>query len=189
MSEHITTRLPLVISGEGVVLHAWRPQLAEELFEAIDADRQRLTRAGHWVSEVHDAEAMRTRLARNQQRRAEGLAAGYLIRSLEVEGQPLVGSVGIFHVVEADRRCEIGYWVLGLYEGRGLITASVRALSTACFCANMHRIELCCSADNPRSSAVAERCGFSREGRLRDAHRQGDRWSDDLLYSRLSTDP
>ncbi|WP_342770157.1 GNAT family protein [Xylanimonas allomyrinae] len=38
---------------------------------------------------------------------------------------------------------------------------------------------------NPRAKALYESLGFREEGRLRDAHRDGDRWVDVVVMSLL----
>jgi RimJ/RimL family protein N-acetyltransferase len=48
------------------------------------------------------------------------------------------------------------------------------------------RLRLECDASNVRSARVAERCGFTLEGRLRRSHRNPDgTLSDSLLYGLL----
>jgi hypothetical protein len=35
------------------------------------------------------------------------------------EGEPDFGNVDAFDLSCSDRRCELGYWILGEYEGQG----------------------------------------------------------------------
>lgn len=182
-------RLPTCLQGRLVALHAAGPEHAVELFDVVDGDRQRLTKASHWVVDVHDVAGQRARLQQGQQRRQQAAAFGYLIvERVPVGSGRLVGGAGVSGVVADHRRCEIGYWIAGSHEGRGLVSDAVRTLSRACFEAGIHRIELRCAAENERSAAVAHRCGYTLEGRLRNVRRIDSGWADDLLFARLSTD-
>jgi RimJ/RimL family protein N-acetyltransferase len=83
--------------------------------------------------------------------------------------------------------CEIGCWLEPAAEGRGLITAACRMLLTYAFDErNLHRAEWRCSADNARSSAVAERLGMTLEGVLREAWKVGDVFYDKQVWSVLA---
>ncbi|HET9206978.1 MAG TPA: GNAT family N-acetyltransferase, partial [Burkholderiaceae bacterium] len=65
-------------------------------------------------------------------------------------------------------RFEIGYWVRRSEQGRGLITEAVQTLVRFAFDGlRARRVEVRMSSMNHRSRAVAERCGFTLEGVLR----------------------
>jgi RimJ/RimL family protein N-acetyltransferase len=52
------------------------------------------------------------------------------------------------------------------------------------------RIELCHAVENVASGRVAEKAGFTFEGRLRRSYRYGDGVKhDELLWARLADDP
>ena len=77
---------------------------------------------------------------------------------------------------------EIGYFVDGRCQGEGFVTEAVFAVITFCFeHLRAHRLRLACNELNVRSWRVAERCGFTREGYLRQTHR--DLLRDDGLPS------
>jgi RimJ/RimL family protein N-acetyltransferase len=52
----------------------------------------------------------------------------------------------------------------------------------------LHRLEARIFPRNRASRALARRCGFRYEGRLRDEARKGRRWQTTVLYARLSSD-
>ena len=52
----------------------------------------------------------------------------------------------------------------------------------------LHRIEIRCATDNPKSCAVPKRLGFSREGVLRQAQAFDDRFLDIEVYGLLADD-
>ncbi|MFC4098158.1 GNAT family N-acetyltransferase [Paenibacillus xanthanilyticus] len=80
----------------------------------------------------------------------------------------LVGSSGLHRIEWEARKFEIGYWARSGFTGQGYITEAVhRITSFAAHELGANRIEIRCDARNVRSAAVAERCGFTREGLLR----------------------
>src|SRR5215212_5513645 len=63
---------------------------------------------------------------------------------------------------------ELGYFVDQAHEGQGFVTEAVQAVLPFVFGPlEAHRLRLRCSDTNQRSYHVAERCGFTREGHLR----------------------
>lgn len=98
----------------------------------------------------------------------------------------LRGFVGLFHIDSRFKSAEIGYWVDEEAEGQGLISRAASALLTYAFTElRLHRIDLKCADTNTRSIRVAERLGFSLEGRQRKADQIGGEWQDLLLYGIL----
>jgi RimJ/RimL family protein N-acetyltransferase len=70
---------------------------------------------------------------------------------------------------------QIGYFVDQEHEGQGYVTEAVKV--TLGFVFNhlkAHRIRLECDDTNVRSIRVAERCGFTREGHIRENKRHLD---------------
>jgi RimJ/RimL family protein N-acetyltransferase len=54
----------------------------------------------------------------------------------------------------------------------------------------LERVELCHAVENVASGRVAEKAGFTLEGRLRRSYRYGDGVRhDELLWGRLADDP
>lgn len=60
--------------------------------------------------------------------------------------------------------CEIGYWIDSQYEGKGLVSEYVNALTRYAFdILSAQRVQIAAQVDNIKSLGVAERCGFTRE--------------------------
>jgi aminoglycoside 6'-N-acetyltransferase len=69
----------------------------------------------------------------------------------------------------------VGYFVDRDHEGQGYVTEAVRgALGFIFGELKAHRASLQCDDTNERSIRVAERCGFTREGHLRENKRNPD---------------
>jgi aminoglycoside 6'-N-acetyltransferase len=70
---------------------------------------------------------------------------------------------------------EVGYIVDVEHEGKGYVTEAVRAALHFVFDKlEAHRVRLECDDTNLRSIRVAERCGFVREGHIRENRRNAD---------------
>jgi len=101
----------------------------------------------------------------------------------------LRGFAGLFHIDSRFKSAEIGYWVDAEAEGKGLVSRAASALIAHAFTElRLHRIDLKCSATNTRSIRVAERLGFTLEGRQRKADEIDGEWHDLLLYGILEED-
>jgi RimJ/RimL family protein N-acetyltransferase len=85
---------------------------------------------------------------------------------------------------------EVGYFADRDHEGMGYITEATQATLVWIFNQlNAERISLRCRDTNFRSSRVAERCGFTQEGRLRKNHRDPDgSLSGDLIFGLLRSE-
>jgi [ribosomal protein S5]-alanine N-acetyltransferase len=85
----------------------------------------------------------------------------------------------------------IGYWMLARGRRRGFATAAVALLTRWAMAeGGLRRIEGLVEPHNVASIRVLERCGFRREGLLRDFLEPGDdgRRGDAYVYSLLASD-
>ncbi len=105
-------------------------------------------------------------------------------------GGEFVGQVYVGVVNWETPEFEVGYIVDQDHEGQGYVTEAVRAVVKLIFeCLDAHRVRLQCDDTNLRSKRVAERCGFLREGHLRENHRYPDgSFSGTYLYGLLRED-
>jgi RimJ/RimL family protein N-acetyltransferase len=102
----------------------------------------------------------------------------------------VLGSVSLHSIDRFHGGASVGYWTAPAARGRGLAALAVDAACRWAFAAlPLHRIELCHAVENAASGRVAEKAGFTREGRLRRSYRYGDgETHDELLWSRLAED-
>ena len=101
--------------------------------------------------------------------------------------------VGQIYVGPGDRNVpefRIGYFVDVLHEGKGYVTEAVSGMVDVLFKQiGAHRISIECDDTNTRSARVAERCGFVREGHLRDTRIHPDgRRSGTFYFGRFKTE-
>lgn len=87
-------------------------------------------------------------------------------------GVELSGGVGL-DIDWRDAVAEVGYWLHPNARGQGLAARVVTEMCRFGFGLGLRRIHLQAAVTNPGSVAVARRCGFTEEGRLREAATDG----------------
>ncbi len=104
-------------------------------------------------------------------------------------GKRLSGAIGLGGLTDT-HGAVFGYWVAPWARGHGYAAEATDALSRWAFSHGVHRVWLLAAAGNLASQRTAELAGFTREGVLRESHRDrvGIR-TNMVLFGRLSTDP
>ena len=103
----------------------------------------------------------------------------------------VLASVSLHSIDRLANEAQIGYWTAPGARGRGVAAVATDAVCRWAFdTLPVDRIELCHAVENAPSGRVAEKAGFTFEGRLRRSYRYGDGVKhDELLWARLSDDP
>jgi ribosomal-protein-serine acetyltransferase len=120
----------------------------------------------------------------------------YVRSSVEEGGQfvlvadaVIAGTMGFHRSDPRNDATSLGYWLAERHQGKGLMTAAVRALIGHAFGdLGLHRLEICCAPANARSRAIPERLGFTEEGVRRDGEKLAEGFRDLVVYSLLATD-
>lgn len=113
--------------------------------------------------------------------------SAYFLGVFDKETDDFVAQIYIGLTDRALPAYEFGYVVDCEHEGRGYVTEAARAALGFVFAQlGAHRVSLHCDETNVRSARVAERCGFTLEGRIREDKRAPDgRFTDTLCYGLL----
>ena len=171
-TERLLIRCPL--PGDGAAVNA---ALAESL--------PRLSTWMDWAQELPEVaeseELQHSGIIAYRQRRA------FHFNAFLKETGEFVSKPSLFAIDWRVPCCEVGYWQRTRFEGQGLMTEAVRAVTKLAFTTLfMARVELRCDPLNTRSRRVAELAGFKLEGHLRRAARnpQGG-LRDTLIYACL----
>lgn len=100
----------------------------------------------------------------------------------------LAGSVGL-RIDQYSRSGELGYWIDGQHEGRGLVSRAVAAILDHAFGPlGLDRVSLHTEVANQRSRALARRLGFIEEGILRQGLAFPGERRDSIAYSLLAAE-
>ena len=171
------------IHGDGIILRKHRIDEAELMFQCVDTDRERLQQFLSWVPYIQSEKDEQNYIlgCLRSWESFQKFSFGLFSRESDV----YLGNVDAFDLSWSDRRCEIGYWIRGNYEGRGWVTKAVAALEAELFRLGMHRIQMQCSTKNLRSSAIPRRLGYSFEGTRRDFALVNGRYHDLEIYAKI----
>ncbi len=169
-------RLPL---SETTHLRLLEEADAGELHALIEANRDYLARWLPWAAGQTAADtAAFLRRARMQVERNDGFQAAI------VEGGSIAGVAGYHGVDWAHRSTSLGYWLAEDSQGRGTMTAAVRALTDHALTEwGLVRVEIRAALGNRRSRAIPERLGYRQEGTLRRAERVAGHYLDLAVYA------
>jgi len=107
--------------------------------------------------------------------------AGFAI----LEDDAVVGYAVAFSMSREDLEVELGYAVGPQARGRGVATETLRLLTRWAFDQGMVRVVAGISVENPASSRVVEKVGYTFEGVLRSVHHVGGKRTDLQSWSIL----
>lgn len=109
------------------------------------------------------------------------------IRSME--DNTFLGAIGIYKIDQQHRRCELGYWLLPEYWGKGIAAGAMPLVIDHAFgVLGLHRIEAQVETENHASRKLLERFGFKHEGTLRECEWKDGRPISLDLFALLSTE-
>lgn len=168
----------------GVRLRLPEESDAEPMYAVVERNREYLARWMPWAQTetLEDARAF-IRLTRRQIADNNGLQT-----LIDVDGAP-GGMIGLVGITWKDRTTELGYWLAAEHQGRGIMTAAVRAYADYAFgTLGLNRVALVAGVENHRSRAVAERAGFRQEGVARDGELLPSGYHDVVLYAQLAAE-
>ena len=152
---------------------------------AACADPELVYRAG-WPTPFSETEAHRW-LRGEAVRHAAGEALDLAI--VDTESGAFAGFVQLHQVDWLGGRASIGLWLARPGRGQGLMSRSLTLFVGWVFReTSLHRLEFLTLAENTPALALAERCGFRREGLLRDRLVRNGRAHDGVLYAAVRSD-
>lgn len=147
---------------DGTALVRCRPERAAAAVVAINASLDHLRPWMAWAAEPATEAAMATFFAAAEELWGQRRDFGYSL--VEGPDQAVVGGCGLHGRVGPDG-LEIGYWVHVERIGRGLATATARALTDAAFAIDgIERVRIQCADGNVRSARVPDKLGYAFEG-------------------------
>jgi RimJ/RimL family protein N-acetyltransferase len=166
---------------------ALRPLAGGDVAAIVEGCRDPLVQRFTRVPANYTDDDARAFIGGAPERRAHGVSLELAVA--RPDDARLVGVIGIVRDRWDAERAEIGYWVAPRARGTGVASGALALLSRwALEEAGFARIDLQAAVANPGSIRVAERCGYVREGRLRQAWYRGERREDMLLFSLVDGD-
>lgn len=171
-----------------LLLRASQPGDGAAVCEAVCASLDRLRPWMPWAQAAPEPEEQEQHHRRSRAAFLLREDLTWLMFERTPEGEGLfVGGTGLHRIDWAVRRFEIGYWVRTGFEGQGLVAEAVRALTRLAFDRlAAARVEIRMDSTNLASRRVAERCGYTLEGVLRqDSLTPAGARRDTCVYARV----
>ena len=189
IEDPINLDIPEFIETERLLIRPPQPGDGKVMNDAVCESLDHLKRWMSWARQaptVEESEAFSRRHAAAFKTRDEDMG----LYIFERETGRLIGATGMHSIDWSVPRVEIGYWIRVSETGKGYITEAVRALTDYAFThIQVERIEIRCEPANTRSAAVAERCGYTLEGRLRNQMRDPEGGlRDTLVFGMIRSD-
>jgi RimJ/RimL family protein N-acetyltransferase len=174
---------PVVLDAGEFRLRPWREDDVDDAWDLLQDPAIRMWNGGSTRSREDTADLLR--------RRSDWSAGDHASWAVVDGAGALLASVSLHSIDRAQGDAQVGYWTAAAARGRGVAPRAVDAVCRWAFGAlPVDRIELCHAVENTASGRVAEKAGFSYEGRLRRSFRYGDGLKhDELLWARLHDDP
>ncbi len=182
-------KLKSILKGKRLVLKRTKPEklMAQEMFALVNKNREHLRLWLPWVDATKTIEDTINYLTSKETDFETHQKVEYGIYI----GPKYIGNIAMFGLNWTDRSGEIGYWIDADYQGKGYMTEAVQLLEKYFFeeC-ELNRIVIRCSEHNGASNQVAKKCGYTFEGRLRQASYSTflGTYYDAIVYSKLQED-
>jgi ribosomal-protein-serine acetyltransferase len=171
------------IKGSIVTLKKHKIELAQKMYDYVVEDRERLAKFLPWpnfIKSVDDEVAFI-----NQSNEAWEEQSGFHFGVFRNSDDEYLGNIGCFSISWDNCSTEIGYWILGKFEGRGYMSEAVTLLEAALFDIGFNRIVIRFQPKNKKSGNIPRRLNYSHDGTLRNAQFSGDVFEDLEVYSKL----
>jgi ribosomal-protein-serine acetyltransferase len=174
--------------GDGTVLIPRTPEIAVPYHALLAANHARLAVWSPGIQEP-TLEATRTVLESSGNAWLAGTRLPLAIGVRADDGHRLVGAMNLA-IENAAGSAEVGFWIDAAAEGRGIVSRALSAVLGHAFGdLGLHRVEMRTLTTNDRSRRLAERCGFTLEGVLREAVRFPDGHRDVAVYALTTVRP
>lgn len=176
---------PNSIECDRVLLRKHQLDVAPTMFGYVERDRERLRQFLPWVDSTKTIqdEIEYIKMTHEKWDKFELFDYGIFNRDTDT----YMGNVGVHTIAWIHERCELGYWILGDFEGKGFMSDAVSGLEKTCFEMGFNRVEIRCSSLNRRSASVPRKLGYRLEGMLSQDSIEMGRHRDTLIFGKTKS--
>jgi ribosomal-protein-serine acetyltransferase len=169
---------------DDVYLRTVREQDADGVLELVTRNYDHLRTFMEWAKPDYSDEDAKDWIEKSVREGEKGNVLNLLICS----GGMIIGTIGFAYFDHDAKVTEIGYWIDGQEQGRGIMSHAAEKLVDLAFeKLGMNRVQIRCADANTRSAAIPRKLGFVEEGRQR-RHVVRDGKTYDFLIFRLLRD-
>jgi ribosomal-protein-serine acetyltransferase len=173
------------LSGDSIILKQHPLETAELMFSLVEKDRTRLEQFLPWVPRNKTLEDQKSYIQFSQDSWLNKTMFDY---SMYLNNGEYLGNIGVHTLAWQHDACEIGYWITSKHEGKGYVSQALKILESYLFAEGFNRVQIKCSSNNLRSSAVPERNGYLYEGLSRQDTIEKGAYRDTKTYAKLTSD-
>lgn len=179
-----TSQAESILVNPNILLKTANNSYAKDLYNVIDFNRNYFSQFMAWpkfvINELDTAQFLQECELKHQQNQSKT----YVI----IQNDRAVGILSFNQIDANNKTAYIGYWLDSRAEGKGVMTQAVQALTNYYASQKIiKRFVIKCAVSNIKSNAVAKRCGFSYEGRLKQAEYLNGVYHDQNIYGLIST--
>ena len=189
MEELIKTPFDEEIETERLILkrHQLTFEYANIFFNLIKENQEFLTKFLHKMASMNKPEDEYIYLIKANEAFKNADSAEYAIFTKE---NHLIGSCGVPQIDYETKQAEIGYFLFKQYTGCGYMTEAVKAIEENFFNRGFNRLTIVMDTENAPSENVAVRCGYKKEGVMREWQYNLvlQSWRDMNLYAKLKSE-
>lgn len=176
--------MPEKIAGDKVILVRRSTEFDTDLWNLIDRSRELLRPYLFWVDGTRSIADVHKISELFEKNFYEQNFFEYVF--LDKQTGRLVGAGGV-HTLSYERRsAEFGYYRDKNAGGQGYISEAVNLLVKELSALGIHRFVIKCDVENTASAAVAERCGFVKEGCLKDGIYGYGEYHDEFVFAKVN---
>jgi len=164
---------------ENVQMRPRKIEDAPQIFEIIDKNRDNLREWLLWVDSMTTVEIVESVVKEHIEKAGHGtnVYMGIFHDNL------YIGNIEVKNINRFSDSAQIGYWLAPEWQGKGIMTDCVRALTDYCFDElNLNSVHISCADKNKKSRAVPERLNFVQEGVLQDCMKYHGVFYDEVIY-------
>jgi len=177
--------MELLIVNDKVRLESIKLSMAQEIFTAIDSNREYLQTWLPFVDytrEIFDTEKfIESLIHQGEYKRDQIFAIWYKER--------FAGLIGFKDTDWMNKKTELGYWLVKDLQGRGIISLCIEKLILHSFKKlKLNRIQIKVAVNNNKSAAIPKRLGFQFEGIERSGEFHQNKFLDLEVYSLIRSD-
>lgn len=164
---------------DGLALALVQPSFAKQYLQIVAQEREYL---GQWLSwpAYADSEAFFLNFVQNS---LQSYAAGKSWTCAMIYRGQVVGNISFNTINTELKKVEIGYWLSQQYQGRGIVSQSVKKMVEIAFHQlEMEKVQISAAVENRPSRRVCERLGFELEGVITRAENLNGMVVDHAIY-------
>lgn len=153
LTQKISWKGNVFVVAKNIAVAKMLPEMAEELYDVIDKNRDHLRLNLGWVDKTKNAD--------DELKFINSSTNLFAI----LYKDKIVGTIDFHDYDEKKGEADIGYWLAKDYEGRGIVTKCCKFMLNYGFnCLGLNTIVIHMNVQNPKSEAIAKRLGMKFVG-------------------------